>query len=216
MFGGAKFTACQTWFTIAGILILSVLITTKNQSNISDLIKKSHEWMHSGVHDIKGSSCIGHCWHKTIRKSLHINTLAHINASKGWKVHWFTCTTRNYSFGFIVAINEEAKARKLRSLINAISRRCWGLKKSIWQFVKMQEPVSAVQVCPVSNAHYQKSKNRQPEGRDVDDSSQEPHFGNYNLFYAPVSLLFFFSNNWLAVAWKVITNLTLNKWPNVI
>lgn len=130
--------------------------------------------------------------HKTIRKSLHINTLAHINACEGWKVHWFTCTTRNYSFGFIVAINEEAKARKLRSLINAISRRCWGLKKSIWQFVNLQELLSAAQVCPVSNAHYQKSKNRQPEGRGVDDSSQGPHFGNYNLFYAPVSLLGFF------------------------
>lgn len=91
--------------------------------------------------------------------------IAWYRSLEGEKVHWFACTTRNYSFGFIVAKKEEAKAGKLRSLINAISRRCWGLKKSIWQFVKLPLRGSRTpqqrQVCPVSSAHYQKSKTRE-------------------------------------------------------
>lgn len=108
------------------------------------------------------------------RQDQHI---AWYRSLEGEKVHWFACTTRNYSFGFIVAKKEEAKAGKLRSLINAISKRCWGLKKSIWQFVKLPLRGSSpphqrrlpCQQCTLSEIKDQ----REPKGRDVDDSSQK-------------------------------------------
>lgn len=70
--------------------------------------------------------------------------------------------TRNGTFFHIADENEEAKDRKLRSLMNAI-RRCRGVRKSIWQFVTLPLPGSTtmqqkVSGCPVSKAHYQKSK----------------------------------------------------------
>lgn len=83
---------------------------------------------------------------------------------------------------FIVAKNEEAKARKLRSQINAISRRCWGVKKSIWQFVNL--PLGGSRTAAEASVSCQQSTlpeikgQWRPEGRDVDVSIQRPHFGN--------------------------------------
>lgn len=113
----------------------------------------------------------------------------------------------------------EAKARKLGLLINAISKRCWGWGKSIWQFVKLSlrgAPESTLQRCRVLRQQSTLSEikgSRRPRGKGMRGPLNKGHTLVIKThFITPLLSPALLWHYWQAVAWRLITNSSLNKW----